>query len=174
MGNNVTMSAKDTLFAALAECFVTIGKRRYNFMQAINVEAKFEKTKTEVPILGKTGKGNKATGWKGTGSLTAHYNTSIFRKMMLDYKNTGENKIYPVASGYMTTLVHHDHITVKPIIFGTHHHRMSATEWRHCIVRCDKNTRKTTTDAFSAPDYSPNSKPYCHGLNHEYQHTCKP
>ena len=40
MGNNVTMSAKDTLFAALAECFVTIGKRRYNFMQAINVEAK--------------------------------------------------------------------------------------------------------------------------------------
>ena len=91
MNGNVVMKAKDTVFAALAECFVTIGTRRYNFMQAINVEAKFEKTKTEVPILGKTGKGNKATGWKGTGSLTAHYNTSIFRKMMLDYKNTGED-----------------------------------------------------------------------------------
>ena len=47
-------------------------------MQAINLEAKFEKNKTEVPILGKTGKGNKATGWKGTGSATFHYNTSIF------------------------------------------------------------------------------------------------
>ena len=86
-----TMLAKDTLSAALAECFVTIGERRYNLMQAINVEAKFEKTKTEVPILGKTGKGNKATGWKGTGSCTLHYNTGIFRKMMLDYKDTGQD-----------------------------------------------------------------------------------
>lgn len=94
MGQNVKMLAKDTLSASLAECFVTIGTRRYNFMQAINVEAKFEKTKTEVPILGKTGKGNKATGWKGTGSATAHYNTSIFRQMMLDYKNTGEDTYF--------------------------------------------------------------------------------
>ena len=67
MAQNVTMKAKDTVFAALAECFVTIGTRRYNFMQAINLEAKFEKSKTEIPILGKTGKGNKASGWKGTG-----------------------------------------------------------------------------------------------------------
>ena len=93
---NVTMKAKDTLAAALAECFVTIGDRRYNFMQAINLEAKFEKNKTEVPILGKTGKGNKATGWKGTGSCTAHYNTSIFRQMMLDYKNTGKDVYFDI------------------------------------------------------------------------------
>ena len=77
--DNVVMKGKDTLSASLAECFVTIGSRRYNFMQAISIEAKIEKTKTEVPILGKTGKGNKATGWKGTGSATFHYNTSIFR-----------------------------------------------------------------------------------------------
>ena len=94
MNNNVTMSAKDTISAALAECFVTIGTRRYNFMQAINLEATFEKTMTEVPILGKTGKGNKATGWKGTGSATFHYNTSIFRQMMLDYKETGEDTYF--------------------------------------------------------------------------------
>lgn len=94
MNSNVTMSAKDTLSAALAECFITIGTRRYNFMQAINLEATFEKTKTEVPILGKTGKGNKATGWKGTGSATFHYNTSIFRQMMLDYKETGQDTYF--------------------------------------------------------------------------------
>ena len=88
---NVTMRGKDALCAELAECFVTIGTRRYNFMQAIKLEAKFEKTKTEVPILGQTGKGNKATGWKGTGSATFHYNTSIFREMMLHYKDTGED-----------------------------------------------------------------------------------
>lgn len=94
--NNVTMSAKDTLCAALAECFITIGNDRYNFMQAINLEANFEKTKTEVPIIGKTGKGNKATGWKGTGSATFHYNTSIFRRMMLDYKDTGEDTYFEI------------------------------------------------------------------------------
>lgn len=89
--NNIVMRAKDAISASLAECFVTIGSRRYNFMQAISVEVNFEKTKTEVPILGKTGKGNKATGWKGSGSATFHYNTSIFRQMMLEYKNTGED-----------------------------------------------------------------------------------
>lgn len=96
MSNNVTMLAKDTISASLAECFVTVAGRRYNFMQAINLEAKFEKNKTEVPILGKTGKGNKATGWKGTGSATFHYNTSIFRQMMLDYKDSGQDTYFEV------------------------------------------------------------------------------
>ncbi len=96
MSKNVTMKAKDTISAALAECFVTIGTRRYNFMQAINLDAKFEKNKTEVPILGKTGKGNKASGWKGTGSATFHYNTSIFRQMMAQYKDTGEDVYFEI------------------------------------------------------------------------------
>ena len=75
---------------------VTIDNNRYNFMQAINFEAKFEKTKTEVPILGKTGAGNKSTGWKGTGSATFHYNTSIFREMMKKYKDTGEDVYFEI------------------------------------------------------------------------------
>lgn len=49
---NITMHGKDAVSAKLAECFVTINGNRYNFMQAIDLEAKFEKTKTEVPILG--------------------------------------------------------------------------------------------------------------------------
>lgn len=93
---NATMKAKDTLFASLAECYVTIGDNRYNFMQAINLEAKFEKNKVEVPILGRTAKGNKAAGWKGTGSATFHYNTSVFRQMMLDYANTGEDVYFDI------------------------------------------------------------------------------
>ena len=96
MNGNVVMKAKDTVFAALAECFVTIGTRRYNFMQAINLEAKFEKNKTEVPILGNTGKGNKASEWKGTGSATFHYNTAIFRQMMLQYKETGADIYFEI------------------------------------------------------------------------------
>lgn len=94
--SNTVMKAKDTVFAALAECYVTIGSRRYNFMQAINLEAKFEKNKTEVPILGKTGKGNKASGWKGTGKATFHYNTSIFRELMVKYKDSGEDVYFEI------------------------------------------------------------------------------
>ena len=69
---------------------------RYNFMQAIKLEAKVEKTKTEVPILGKTGKGNKSTGWKGSGSATFHYNTSIFRELLERYKRTGEDIYFDI------------------------------------------------------------------------------
>lgn len=90
------MKAKDAISAKMAECFATIGNNRYNFMQAINFEANFEKTKSEVPILGKTGTGNKSTGWKGTGSATFHYNTSIFREMMLKYKDTGEDIYFEI------------------------------------------------------------------------------
>ena len=90
------MNAKDAVSASLAECFVTIEGNRYCFMQAINLEASFEKNKSEVPILGKTGKGNKSTGWKGTGSATFHYNTSIFRELMMRYKNTGEDIYFDI------------------------------------------------------------------------------
>lgn len=94
--SNQIMNAKDAISASLAECFVTIEGKRYNFMQAINLEAKFEKTKSEVPVLGKTGKGNKTSGWKGTGSATFHYNTSIFRKLMERYKDTGEDVYFDI------------------------------------------------------------------------------
>ncbi len=91
-----SMNAKDAISASQAECFVTIEGSRYNFMQAINLEANFEKTKSEIPILGKTGKGNKTTGWKGTGSATFHYNTSIFRQLLYRYKETGEDIYFDI------------------------------------------------------------------------------
>lgn len=90
------MHAKDTVSASLAECYVTIEGNRYNFMQAIDLEANFKKSKKEVPILGKTGKGNKATGWKGTGKAKFHYNTSVFRMLMKRYKETGEDVYFDI------------------------------------------------------------------------------
>ena len=90
------MHAKDTVSASLAECYVTIEDKRYNLMQAINLEENFEKNKTEVPILGKTGKGNKATSWTGTGSATFHYNTSVFRMLMYRYKETGQDVYFDI------------------------------------------------------------------------------
>jgi hypothetical protein len=83
------MRGMDAISSSLAECYATINGTRYNLMQAINLEATMEKNKTEVPILGKTGKGNKSTGWTGSGSATFHFNTSVFRKFMKEYKDTG-------------------------------------------------------------------------------------
>lgn len=94
--SNITMRGKDAINGKLAECFITIGNNRYNFMQALNLEAKFERTKTEIPVLGKTGSGNKAGGWKGTGSATFHYNTSIFRELMVRFKETGEDIYFDI------------------------------------------------------------------------------
>lgn len=91
-----TMNAKDSVSAALAECFVTIEGNRYNFMQIIDFESEIEKTKKEVPILGKTGKGSKSTGWSGTFSGTAHYNQSIFRELLYRYAQTGEDVYFDI------------------------------------------------------------------------------
>ena len=90
------MNAKDAVCASLAECYVTIDQRRYHFMQAIGLEAKMEKTKNQVPILGKTGKGNKAVGWKGTGKATFHYNSSIFRRLLYQFKEQGEDLYFDI------------------------------------------------------------------------------
>ena len=90
------IKARDTISASKAECYVTIEGKRYNFMQAINLEAKMEKNKSEVPILGSTTKGNKSTGSKYTGSATFHYNTSIFRELLYRYKETGEDIYFDI------------------------------------------------------------------------------
>lgn len=96
MLNNIKMKAKDAISAKLAEVYATIEGNRYNIMQMINFEASFEKTKTEVPVLGKTGTGNKSTGWKGSGSATCHYNTSIFRELLVRFKDTGEDVYFEI------------------------------------------------------------------------------
>ncbi len=94
--NNNTMRAQDSIAGSQAECYVTIEGKRYNFMQAISLEASIEKTKSEIPILGKTGKGNKSTGWSGTGTATFHYNTSIFREVLEKFKRTGEDIYFDI------------------------------------------------------------------------------
>lgn len=91
-----TMSARDAVSGSMAECYATIEGKRYNFMQMINFKSEINKTKTKVPILGKTGKGNKATGWEGTFEGTAHYNQSVMRELLLKYKETGQDVYFDI------------------------------------------------------------------------------
>ena len=92
----ITMNSRDAVSGSLAQCFVTIGQNRYNFMQIISFESSIVKTKTEVPILGRTGKGHKSTGWKGTFKGVAHYNQSVMRKLLLEFKNTGDDTYFDI------------------------------------------------------------------------------
>ena len=113
---NTVMNAKDAVYGSLAECFVTIGDNRYNFMSLTEFESQWEVNVTEVPILGKVGMGHKAAGGKGTWSGTAHYNQSIFRKIADAYQKTGVMPYFeiqvtkedPTSAVGRQTIIHHD------------------------------------------------------------------
>ena len=91
-----TMNAKDSISGAQGVAYVTLDNQRYRLANLININARMTKTKTSVPIIGKSGKGNKATGWEGTGSMTMHFNTPIFRRSMQRYAQTGEDFYFPI------------------------------------------------------------------------------
>lgn len=96
MSQYVTMNAKDAVYGSLADCFITIGNRRYNFMSLTDFESKWEANIKDVPILGKVGMGHKAAGGKGTWSGTAHYNKSVFREMAELYQKTGKMTYFEI------------------------------------------------------------------------------
>lgn len=96
MPNNIVMKSKDTISARLAECYMTIKNRRYNFMQMIDFEATIDKTKGTVPRLGAIMVGHKSYAMEGTFSGNMHYNQSVMREMMVDFKNSGEDAYFEI------------------------------------------------------------------------------
>ncbi|MEG1166393.1 MAG: phage tail tube protein, partial [Oscillospiraceae bacterium] len=57
---STTMNAMDAVAGSQATAYITLADgNRYNFMQMTSFESNMEIKLTEVPILGKTGKGNK-------------------------------------------------------------------------------------------------------------------
>lgn len=65
--------------------------RRPILANVLKFEAKVKFQKKAIPILGRKTKANKKGLAEGTGSMTMHYNTSIFREMAQEYKNTGRD-----------------------------------------------------------------------------------
>lgn len=96
MANNIVMKSKDTISARLAECYMTINNRRYNFMQMIDFEATIDKTKGTVPRLGAIMVGHKSYAMEGTFSGNMHYNQSVMREMMVDFKNSGVDAYFEI------------------------------------------------------------------------------
>lgn len=89
MNYETTMHARDAVSAKLASLYLLKGNERYLLIQAKSFEAKIEKDKKEIGILGRSMKGNKASGAKGTGSFTIYQNTPLFTDMLKMQSATG-------------------------------------------------------------------------------------
>lgn len=98
--NNVTMKSRDTVSGKFGNCYISLNMdkngnysenvNRYLFMQVTNVKAKVDFDIADISIMGQSGMGHKTVGWKGSGTATFHYNTSMFAKIMEYFKKTGK------------------------------------------------------------------------------------
>lgn len=91
------LKAEDTISGQEARAFITINGRNEELFFAKKLESKVEKEKSEIKTLGRRGTQNKAKGWKGTGTLTVYYVTSLFRELMIQYIKTGKDIYFDIT-----------------------------------------------------------------------------
>lgn len=89
MSKRKTLKAWDAINGAEGCCIATIDGEVEDMIYVKDIKAKIEKEKSEIKVLGQTGTKHKATGWKGTGSMTMYYATTLFRKMIVKYVDEG-------------------------------------------------------------------------------------
>lgn len=110
------MVGTDAVSARLAECYLTVNDRRYNFASLYKLEAKIDKKKGTVPRLGSMMVGHKSYAMEGTFSGTMHYNTSVIRELMADFKGTGVDTYFemqvtnedPASTAFRQTCIFYD------------------------------------------------------------------
>ncbi|MDO5096718.1 MAG: phage tail tube protein [Peptostreptococcaceae bacterium] len=91
------MNVDEIVSGAQGELFMLLEGRRIPIAQGKKIEAKMEKKKTEIPVLGKSGKKSKTTSWTGKGSLEIYYNTSIFRELAIQYIKDGKDFYFDIV-----------------------------------------------------------------------------
>lgn len=82
-------NVKDAVSGKQAKAFIKIDGRTEELFYAKTLESTIEKTKVDVPTLGRTSTPQRSAGWKGTGTLTIYYISSFFRNLMQDYVKNG-------------------------------------------------------------------------------------
>lgn len=90
------MNAKDAVWAGMGSVYITLDNNRICLIQAVHVTAKYKKDKKKVNIMGTTVVGNKGGSLTYSGSLSHYYNTSLFRKYLKRYQDTGEDFYFDV------------------------------------------------------------------------------
>lgn len=91
------MNAKDAVWAGMGSVYVTVDGNRYCLIQTVKISTKYKKDKKKVPIMGTTVAGNKAGGLSYSGTMSYYYNTSLFRKYLKRYQDSGEDLYFDIV-----------------------------------------------------------------------------
>lgn len=89
--------AGDTVNGREGTVYATINGKVYNLLEIKTLEAKVEKQKSDIPVLGFRGIQTKAKGYKGSGSIEAYYVSSLPRQTLIDYMNTGVDTYFTIV-----------------------------------------------------------------------------
>lgn len=87
--NAPILNAVDTISGGEAECYMVANGKRTWLMNATKATATYKKNKNPIRVLGSRTSRHKNNGGEGTGTMSFFYNSSAFRKMMQDYKESG-------------------------------------------------------------------------------------
>ncbi|XZM32524.1 phage tail tube protein [Clostridium perfringens] len=85
------LKAQDTVCGKEGIAQININGEIHKLFNIKSLEAKMEKNKSEIKTVGARATQHKTTGWNGTGSMTIHYISSLFRKLAVDYIKTGKD-----------------------------------------------------------------------------------
>lgn len=86
-----TLNAPDTISGKEGRAYAKIDGNNEDLFFAKTIESTVEKSKSEVKAIGKRMTGHKTTGGNGTGSMTLYYMTPLFRRMIKQWKETGQD-----------------------------------------------------------------------------------
>ena len=86
-----TLNAPDTISGKEGRAYAKIDGNNEDLVFAKTIESTVEKSKSEVKAIGKRMTGHKTTGGNGTGSMTLYYMTPLFRQMIKQWKETGQD-----------------------------------------------------------------------------------
>ncbi|MDO3678683.1 phage tail tube protein [Paenibacillus ehimensis] len=97
MADQKVLHARDTISGQEGRAYATINGNAEEMFYVKKLEAKVEKEKAEIKALGRRGTQSKAKGWKGTGSMTIYYMTTLFRQMMNEYMVSGKDTYFDIT-----------------------------------------------------------------------------
>lgn len=86
-----TLNAPDAISGKEGRAYAKIDGNNEDLFFAKTIESTVEKSKSEVKAIGKRMTGHKTTGGNGTGSMTLYYMTPLFRQMIKQWKETGQD-----------------------------------------------------------------------------------
>ena len=92
--NAPVLNAIDLISGGEAEFYIVANGKRTWCMNATKVNATYTKKKTEIRVLGSRTSKHKSSGGEGTGTMSLYYNSSLFRKIMEEYKESGVDSYF--------------------------------------------------------------------------------